>query len=144
MARFASGTFQPKNPQKLINRNGATYRSSWELNMMMFFDNNQHVKRWGSEVLRIKYRHPIEGRIRNYIPDFFVVYIDKAGKEHSEVIEVKPRKQTIVESRSTPYDRMAIAVNHSKWQHAQEYCRAHGFTFRVINEDAIFHRGKGK
>lgn len=142
MPRFAAGTYTPRHPEKYIGEHAAKYRSSWELNMMRFLDENKNIKKWGSEVLQIKYRHPITGKIKNYIPDFFVVYEDRAGQEHREIIEIKPRKQTVIEGRQSMYDKLSVAVNHAKWRAATAYCQAHGFTFRIVTEADLFHQGR--
>ena len=110
--------------------------------MMRFLDENANIKRWGSEVVHIKYRHPITGKIKNYIPDFFVCYIDRNGRELSEILEIKPRKQSIIEGKQSMYDKLSVAVNHSKWQAATAYCQAHGFKFRVLTEQDLFHQGR--
>ena len=35
----------------------------------------------------------MKGKHTIYVPDFFIVYADKKGKQHAEVIEVKPKNQ---------------------------------------------------
>ena len=46
---------------------------------------------------KIPYRH-LTGKITNYVPDFMVQYQDKNGKTLIELIEIKPKAQTIVEN----------------------------------------------
>jgi hypothetical protein len=77
-----------------------------------------------------------------YIPDFFVVYQNKYGKQLAEFVEIKPKKQSLIESKVySAKDRLVIAVNHAKWAAAMAYCKAQGFTFRVITESDLFHNG---
>lgn len=146
MAKWAQGTYTPKNPEKYIGKHKPKFRSSWEMVFMQFCDNNKHITHWASESLVIPYRHPFTGKITNYVPDFFVVYENKHGKRLAEVVEIKPKKQSVIESKAASQkDRMVVAINHAKWAACQAYCRANGFVFRVINENDIFMNGrKGK
>lgn len=143
MANFAQGIYVPKNPQKYIGKHKPKYRSGWEFTFMMFCDNNKNVLQWASEAISIPYRSPIDGKIKNYIPDFFVVYENKYGKQIAEVVEIKPKKQSLIESRvASARDRAVVAVNHAKWQAAMAYCKQAGLTFRVITENELFQNGK--
>ena len=143
MARFAQGLYTPKNPQKYIGKHQPRYRSGWELTFMTFCDNNANILHWASESMAIKYRHPFTGKPTNYIPDFFVVYKNRYGKTLAEVIEIKPKKQSIIESKTaSAKDRMTVAINHAKWAAANAYCKAQGLTFRVITEDDLFYNGR--
>jgi hypothetical protein len=100
---------------------------------------------WASEAISVPYRNPFTGQAKNYIPDFFVVYQNKFGKQIAEVVEIKPKKQSLIESKvASARDRAVVAVNHAKWAAAMAYCKAQGYTFRVITEDDLFHQGKRK
>jgi len=95
--------------------------------------------------MAIPYRSPLDGKVHNYIPDFFVVYQNKYGKAIAEVVEIKPKKQSLIESRSaSARDRAVVAVNHAKWAAATAYCKMQGFAFRVITEDDLFRNGSRK
>jgi len=145
MANYAQGTFTPKNPQKYVGKHTPRYRSGWELTFMNFCDNNNSVLYWASEAISVPYRNPFTGQSKNYIPDFFVVYQNKFGKQIAEVVEIKPKKQSLIESKvANAKDRMVVAINHAKWHAAMAYCKAQGYTFRVITEDDLFHNGKRK
>lgn len=145
MARFAQGIYVPKNPNKYIGNRQPKYRSGWELTFMMFADNNPKVIKWASESITIPYRNPITGKNTIYIPDFFLVYQDKTGKVVSEIVEIKPKKQTLIEEKvSNARDRAVVAVNHAKWQAAAAYCKRLGVTFRVITEDDLFRNGRSR
>ncbi len=143
MAKFAQGIFTPKNPGKYIGNHKPRYRSSWELTFMMFCDSNNHILNWASEAMKIPYRHPVTGKQTIYVPDFFVVYDNKFGKRVAEVVEIKPKKQSIIESKAaSAKDRLIVAINHAKWDAAMKYCKRNGYTFRVITEDMIYHTSR--
>ena len=145
MAKWAQGIYEVKNPQKYVGKHEPKYRSGWELTFMTFCDNNSNVIYWASEAIKVPYRHPLTGKPTNYIPDFFVVYENKYGQKIAEVVEIKPKKQSLIESRvASAKDRAVVAINHAKWQAAQAWCKQAGLTFRVINEDSLFYNGKSK
>lgn len=143
MAKYAQGFYEVKNPQKYIGNGKPKYRSGWELTFMMFCDNNEKIINWASESIRIPYKNPLTGKQTIYVPDFFVVYQNKFGKVLAELVEIKPKKQTLIQEKITSArDKLAIIVNHAKWQAAQAWCKNKGIVFRVINEDQIFINGK--
>lgn len=143
MAKWAQGIYTPKNPQKYVGKHKPRYRSGWELTFMTFCDNNDSILYWASEALVIPYRHPFTGKPTNYIPDFFVVYQNKRGQKIAEVVEIKPKKESIIESKKANARTQAVvAINHAKWAAANAYCKVQGYTFRVITEDDIFYNGR--
>jgi len=143
MANYAQGKFVPKNPTKYVGKHEPRYRSGWELSFMNFCDSNKNIIYWASEALIIPYRHPITGKKTNYIPDFFVVYENKNRMKIAEVVEIKPKKQSLIESRAvSAKDKLVVAINHAKWQAAMAYCKQQGYTFRVITEDDLFYNGR--
>lgn len=143
MAKWAQGFYTPKNPQKYVGKHTPRYRSGWELTFMTFCDNNDSIIYWASEAIKVPYKHPLTGKPTIYVPDFFVVYRNKRGQQIAEVVEIKPKKQSIIESKkASAKDRAVVAVNHAKWAAANAYCKAQGLTFRVITEDDIFYNGR--
>ena len=143
MARYAQGVFTPVNMEKYIGKKLPRYRSGWELTFMNFCDNNKNIQKWASEAISIPYRHPLTGKMTIYIPDFFIVYAGKDGIQKAEVVEIKPKKQSIIESKvANARDRAVVVVNHAKWASAMAYCKQNGFTFRVLTEDDIFYGGR--
>lgn len=145
MAKWAQGTFTPTQPQKYIGKHKPRYRSGWELTFMTFCDTHKNVLYWASEAMTIPYIHPFTGKRTNYIPDFFVVYENKYGKKIAEVVEIKPKKQSLIESRTAnARDRAVVAINHAKWASAMAYCKQNGFKFRVVTEDDLFRNGSRK
>jgi hypothetical protein len=143
MAKWAQDFYTPKNPQKYVGNHRPRYRSSWELVFMQFCDNNDSIIQWASEAIKVPYRNPLSGKQSIYVPDFLVVYENKFGKRIAEVVEIKPKKQSLIESKkASARDRAIVAVNHAKWAAAKAYCQRIGVTFRVITEDDIFRNGR--
>jgi len=118
------------------------YRSGWELAFMRFCDSNDSIVSWASESLAIPYRNPLTGKQSRYIPDFLIQYKNRHNKVITELIEIKPKKQSIIESKASNKEKAVVAVNYAKWAAAQAWCKRSGITFRVITEDDIFHQGK--
>ena len=145
MAKFAQGIYEVRHPEKYMGNHKPRYRSGWEFTFMNFCDNNKSVLKWASESIAIPYMNPLTGKRSNYIPDFFIVYENKFGKQVAEMVEIKPKKQSLIESRvASARDRAVVAVNHAKWAAARAYCIHNRFTFRVITEDDLFHNGRRK
>ena len=143
MGRFAQGKYSLKYPEKYMGNREPTYRSSWEFMFMRFCDTNNNVSKWASESIKIPYRNPLSGKFTIYVPDFFIVYIDKNGKENVELIEVKPANQAIREKVGrSKINQAHFIVNQAKWEAARAYCKQKGIFFRVISENDIFHNGK--
>lgn len=142
MSKFAQGKFQLINPGKYVGNKTPTYRSSWEYVFMQFCDNNPNILQWASEAVHINYRNPLTGKNTIYVPDFLITYNDAHGGTHAEVVEVKPKKETTLESAKNVRDQAAAILNMAKWEAARAWCKAHGMTFRVVTEDMIFHQGQ--
>jgi hypothetical protein len=139
---FAQGIYQVKNPKKYVGNKPPTYRSGWEFTFMTFCDNNANVLQWASEPVRIPYRNPLTGKPTNYVPDFFIIYQDRNGRRVAECVEIKPKKETLIESKKvSARNRAVVAINHAKWAAANAWCKSQKITFRVITEDQLFHQG---
>jgi hypothetical protein len=141
MSKFAQGLYKVTNPQKYVGKRDPRYRSGWEHAFMRFCDTNDNILQWASESIVVPYRHPLTGKIANYIPDFLITYRTKNNKMCAEVIEIKPKKQSVLESKMSMRDRAVVAVNYAKWDAATKWCRKQGLMFRVITEDDIFRNG---
>jgi len=144
MSKFAQGVYRVTNPLKYVGKREPRYRSGWELAFMRFCDTNDHILQWASESIVIPYRHPLTGRMTNYVPDFLITYRTRDNRMCAEVIEIKPKKQSVLESKASARDRAVVAVNYSKWDAATKWCRRQGLQFRVITEDDIFRQGGSK
>ena len=101
--KFAHGKYNLKNQEKYIGLKTPTYRSGWEHAFMRLCDEHPNVAKWASESIKIPYRHPFTGKYTIYVPDFFVVYVDKNGRKHAELIEVKPAAQSTMEKAGRSY-----------------------------------------
>jgi hypothetical protein len=142
MAKFAQGRFEMKNPTKYVGKKTPLARSSWEFVFMRMLDEHPGVEKWASESIQIPYRCPLTGKYTIYVPDFFVVYNDKKGSKHAEVVEVKPESQTVLEKvGKSRYNQEQYVKNMAKWEAANAWCKQQGLKFRVINEGDIFHQG---
>ena len=142
MRKWAQGIYEVKNPNKYVGKSQPKYRSSWEWAFFRFCDNNDHILQWASEAISIPYRHPFTVKTTVYIPDVFIRYRTKNNKICTELIEIKPRKQSVIEGKMTEKDKMIVAINHVKWEAAQAWCKRAGIVFRILNEDHLFHQGK--
>ena len=143
MSKYAQGIYDVQNPEKYVGNKPPFYRSSWEVAFCRFCDENPSVKKWASENIKIPYQNPITGRLANYVPDFMIQYEDRNGREHVELIEIKPSSQTTLEAAGkSQRNQAAVAVNTAKWQAAAQWCKQKGIHFRVVNEDQIFQTNK--
>jgi hypothetical protein len=77
-----------------------------------------------------------------YVPDFIVTYRGPNNTTRAELIEIKPKSQSIIEDRQSQRDRVVVAINYAKWAAAQAWCKQNGLTFRVITESDIFRNGR--
>ena len=143
MARnFQQGIYTVMNQHKYAGKGAPKFRSGWELAFMRFCDSNDHIITWSSESIQIPYRHPLTGKNTRYIPDFLIQYRNKNNQVVTELIEIKPKKQSIIESKANNRDRAVVAVNYAKWDAAQKWCKRNGLVFREVTEEDIFYQGK--
>jgi len=139
MAKFARGKFVIKHPEKYVGTKIPTYRSSWEWSFMNFCDTNPSIIKWASEAIQIPYRDPLTERQTVYVPDFFIQYVDKKNRILTELIEIKPASQTILERvGKNKYNQAQYVKNQAKWKAATLWCGQQGIKFRILNENDIF------
>lgn len=141
MSKYYQGRYKPRFPEKYKgDPSKITYRSSWELNCMTYFDKNPDIIWWASEELVIPYRSPIDGRKHRYFVDFLI----KTKNKEVIAIEVKPEAQT---REPKPQKRLTKkyltevqtwGVNQAKWKAAHEYCLDRGWKFTVVTEKQLF------
>ena len=142
MAKFAQGRFEMKNPGKYVGKKIPLARSSWETVFMRMLDEHPGVENWASESIQIPYQSPLTGKYTIYVPDFFIVYQDKNGRKNAEVVEVKPRNQTLREKvGKSRYNQEQYIKNMAKWEAASAWCKQKKLRFRIVSEDDIFHTG---
>lgn len=140
--KYNSGVYTPMNPEKYKGSHAPRYRSSWELQFMRMCDKHPSVVSWASESIKIPYHNPVTRKNSMYTPDFLIVYEDKNGNRKQELIEIKPNKHTHLTEAKSIYDKIQLAINAAKWKAAASFCKKHGLTFRVINENQIFEKKK--
>ena len=115
MAKFAQGRFSMKYPDKYIGSKTPLYRSSWEFAFMRFCDESPSISKWASESIKIPYRHPLNGKLSAYVPDFFIAYADKNRNQHADNIEIKAENQTKFESvGKNGYNQAQLIINQAK------------------------------
>ena len=136
--------YQLKNPSKYKgNPTLVIYRSLWERSYMKKLDLNENILEWSSEEIALPYKSPLDNRIHKYYPDFYVKERLSDGTIKKYIVEIKPKKQTLepkVPKRKTKgylYEVMEYAKNQSKWNSAREYCKDHGYEFKILTEDDL-------
>lgn len=139
MAKFQNGEYQPTNISKYIGKGLPRYRSGWELAVFRMCDNHPAIIGWGSETHRIPYRNPVTGKNTTYVPDLLMIYQDKNGQRHAEMVEIKPSSQILGEAK-TQHEKLQAVINHAKWEAARSWCKSNGLGFRVITENEIFNK----
>ena len=144
-----SGKFKPKNYKKYKgDPTKIFYRSLWERKFMVYCDNNPAIIEWGSEEIIIPYRSPIDKRVHRYFPDFYIKYVNTRGQSIREIIEVKPKRQTLPpkeQKRKTKKflnEIATYAVNQAKWKAAEEFCADRRMSFRILTEDHLLPNKK--
>jgi len=73
-----------------------------------------------------------------YVPDFLITYRNRNNQLIAELVEIKPKKQSVIESKMSAREGAVVAVNYAKWDAATKWARRNGLTFRVITEDDMF------
>lgn len=143
------GKYKPQNPKKYVgNIEDIKYRSLWERRFMVYCDTNTNITKWGSEVIKIPYVSPLDGRRHNYLVDFIIESLDKEGIPSVSLIEIKPKKQckepkqkenaTKRQKSNYIYEAKMWAVNQEKWEAATLFAKERGWKFIVLTEDDIF------
>lgn len=130
--------YKPVNTKKYIgNPNNIVCRSLWERNVCKFLDENQSIIKWSSEEIAIPYTHPLDSKIHNYYPDFMVQFKNDSGLQ-TWIIEIKPKKQTLLRENATKNEKLIWSVNTAKWAAAKKYCEKNNITFKILTEQELF------
>lgn len=135
---YAQGIYQIKNTEKYISPHDAVWRSSWEYDFCCVCDENPAIIQWGVEPFYIPYLNPITNTVKQYYPDFIIVYIDKSGKQIIDLIEIKPFNESIMEAAKTKKNKAAVVINHAKWEAAYEFAKNNGMNFRILTERELY------
>ena len=138
------GRYSPKNPGKYKgDPTGIIYRSLWERKLMVYLDENKSIIQWSSEEIAIPYISPLDNRYHRYFPDFYIKAVDKNGNIVEQLLEVKPRKETIEPTKKKRITKQYITEvttwgkNQAKWKAAEEYCLDRGWQFKLITEKEL-------
>ncbi len=133
------GKYRVSNPRKYKgDARNVVYRSSWEYKFMQWCDSHPSVEEWASEEIIIPYISPVDGKRHRYFPDFYV----KVGKT-KYIAEVKPLRQTKEPKSQKRHTKryisevMTYAVNQAKFKAATEFCKDHGWQFKVVTEKEL-------
>ena len=119
------GKYTLLNPEKYTgNPKKIVFRSMWERKFMLYCDKTPEVLEWSSEEIVIPYY--FNEKDRNYYPDFYIKFIKEDDTVEESVIEIKPYYQRTYEQ------------NKAKWRFAEEYCKKHNYTFKILTERELF------
>lgn len=119
------GKYTLLNPEKYTgNPKKIVFRSMWERKFMLYCDKTPEVLEWSSEEIVIPYY--FNEKDRNYYPDFYIKFIKDDDTVEESVIEIKPYYQRTYEQ------------NKAKWRFAEEYCKKHNYTFKILTERELF------
>lgn len=140
---YRQGIFQPLHKEKYKGTLPIVYRSSLELKVFRWFDNNSNVVSWGSESVIIPYRSPADGKLHRYFVDANITLIDE-NIPYKYLIEIKPYSQVIPPKKSAKkkpstilYETVMYDINQAKWQAAREWCKNHNYKFLIFTEKHI-------
>lgn len=110
---------------------------------MYWCDHNENIMKWSSEEIRIPYISPLDNRIHQYFPDFYIKYKNTDGEIKESLIEVKPKKQLKQPkvgkkiSQKQIYEVKEYAKNQAKWKAAEEFCADRRWSFQILTEDNL-------
>ena len=142
------GRYKPTYPNKYKgDPTNIIYRSSWELKFMRFCDLREDVIEWQSEEIIIPYRHPLDGKIHRYYPDFRLKVKNKTNNIENWIIEIKPDKFTKEPRPQQRRTRKYInevknyAINTYKWDAARYFCKKRNWKFKILTEKDLHIKG---
>lgn len=132
--------YKPINPSKYVgNINEIIMRSSWEKKLALFLDLTESILKWGSEIKAINYYSRVDGKVRRYYPDFWLIAKQPDGTEKKYIVEIKPNSQTKPPRKTKNQEAYREAIktwirNQDKWEAAKDFANKHGFTFLILDE----------
>lgn len=141
-----SGKYTPKNPNKYKgNINNIIWRSTWELRLLKWLDENTSVIEYASEEIVIPYRSPIDGKIHKYYIDFYVKVRNKNNEIKVYLIEVKPHNQTLPPKKKRNTQKYlkeinTYMINLAKWEAAKKFAEKNNVEFLVLTEKTLFNK----
>lgn len=137
--RYYQGKFTPKNKHKYIgNIDMIYYRSSLELQLFIWCDKTDGIKRWSSEEIVIPYRCPIDQKQHRYFIDAFIEFDN--GKKM--LVEIKPDKFTkppkpSKSKRKYMKESYDYVRNMAKWEAAESFANKNNIEFKVWTEKTL-------
>jgi hypothetical protein len=133
--------YKPQNSKKYVGDiDKIVCRSLWERRVCRFLDENKNILKWSSEEIVIPYTSPLDKKIHNYYPDFLVQFTD--GKNiKCWMIEVKPKKQTMLKENASKKEKITWIINNAKWEAAKKYCQTNNMEFKILTEQELFTNG---
>lgn len=143
MARPKPRKWTPRNPKKYIgDATNIIARSSWEVKMFNWCDNNPQVIKYCSEELIIPYMSPVDKKMHRYFPDLVMEVEDNNKIITRYVVEIKPYKETIPPKPSKKPQQLfeatkTFAVNSAKWAAAEQWCVKNNFKFIILTEKEL-------
>jgi len=142
--KWKKNIYKPLNSSKYKGGCKIITRSTWEYRFCRFLDLNENVISWISEQPLIPYINPNTNTQWNYHPDF-VIKVKTISGLKTQMIEIKPKKQTLPpvitegKRKSTIIkEQMMWNMNKAKWTAAKKYCQSRGWEFVVLTEDNLF------
>lgn len=130
--------FTPSNREKYVgDSNKIVCRSLWERNICKFCDENPNVVKWSFEEIIVPYTSPLDQKQHNYFPDFLIQFKNSNGLQ-TWMVEIKPKKQTILKEQASKREKLTWIVNNAKWEAAKKYCEKNNMEFKIITEKEIF------
>ena len=141
---YTQGVYRILNQEKYKGSLPCVYRSSLELKVFRWFDNNPNVITWGSESVVVPYQSPLDGRIHRYFVDLVAALKESNGNIKKLLIEIKPHKQTLrpeatknKKVKTMIYEQTQFALNQAKWQAAEAWSKSKGYQFIILTEKHI-------
>lgn len=142
--KYVQGVFTAHYKEKYRGKFPIVYRSSLELKVMRWFDNNPNVVTWGSESVIIPYQSPLDGRVHRYFVDFVAALKQKDESIKKFIIEIKPHKQTVKPEatknkkvKTMIYEQTEWVRNQAKWLAAEQWAETKGYKFIILTEKHI-------
>ena len=134
--------FKPQNVGKYVgDHTKIKCRSLWERRLCKFLDENANILKWAFEEIAIPYINPIDNKMKNYYPDFLIEFIVNGNKK-VWLIEVKPKKQTMLKENASKNEKYTWAVNNAKWDAAKRFCEKNNIEFKLLTERELFTNGR--
>lgn len=133
--------YTPQNLKKYIGDSSKIVcRSLWERNVCKFCDQTESVVKWSFEEIIVPYFNPIDKKMHNYYPDFLIQFKDDESLK-TWMVEVKPKKQTMLKENASKKEKLTWIMNNAKWEAAKNYCQKNKMEFKIITEKEIFANG---